>query len=233
MFGGDELTSWGNLLAAPWSIASTGVLPAMFALAAIVPTTTDEELVVRCKAGDRYAFGELVERYQDRIYGLCLRWLGEPLAAEEVAQDVFLSAWRGLPGFREEARFDTWLRRVAVNKCKNRRLHHKRRAHDRHDSIDAQSEDDDKPLLQLVHGGPSSDAKTMRDEASVLLQGALDALPEEQRSIVLMRDLEDLTYEEIAEALDVPRGTVKSRLHRARAMLARALSGRIGREDVF
>jgi RNA polymerase sigma-70 factor (ECF subfamily) len=217
-----EALSWG---------AET--LPMTVAIAAMFPGIADEELVARCKRGDRLAFGELVERHQDRVYSICVRFLGDRSVAEELAQDVFLSAWRSVGTFREEARFDTWLRRIAVNKCKNHRLYRRRRHHDKHDSIQAASEDDDKPTLQLVHGGPGTDARLHQSQASALLQRALDRLPAEQRSLVVLRDVEDLSYEEISELLDVPRGTVKSRLHRARAALARLLSASIGREDVF
>lgn len=194
--------------------------------------TLDELLVHRCRLGDRAAFSELVGRHQDRIYGLCLRWLGDPVAAEELAQDTFLSAWRALPGFRAEARFDTWLRRIAVNKCKNRRVYGHRRGHGLHDSIDVLP-DEDRPRLQLVHGGPAADAGVYRDEADAIVRSALAALPADQRAIVVLRDVEDLDYDEIADALEIPRGTVKSRLHRARAALAVVLSARLNREDVF
>lgn len=203
----------------------------MLALATMVPSTPDEELVARCKAGDRHAFGDLVERYQDRIFSLCIRWLGSPLLAEEVAQDVFISAWRAIPRFRQEARFDTWLRRIAINKCKNKRVYDKRRARDKH--VDIDEEDDGRPKFQVVHGGRGADASVFQSEASRVLQGALDELEPEQRAIIVLRDLEDLSYEEISEQLGIPRGTVKSRLHRARGVLTRALSRRVGREDVF
>ncbi len=205
----------------------------MLALAAMFPDVTDEELVARCKTGDRVAFGELVDRHQHRVYSICMRWLGDRTVAEEVGQDVFLSAWRALPRFREEARFDTWLRRIAVNKCKNRRLYRRRRAHDRHDSIHAPAEGEERPYLQLVHDGRGPDAKVHQQQASDLVGEALASLSEQQRALVVLRDVEDLSYEEIAELLEVPRGTVKSRLHRARSALARALSGKIGHEDVF
>jgi RNA polymerase sigma-70 factor (ECF subfamily) len=222
-----------NLVELPWSVTTHGVATIMLAIASIRPTPTDEELVALSKRGDGHAFGDLVERYQDRIYSLCLRWLGQPLVAEEVAQDVFMSAWRALPRFRHEARFDTWLRRIAVNKCKNRRLYDQRRARDKHDSIQSSEEDDDRAALQLVHGGPGSDASYFQSEASKLLQRALAEISEEHRAIILLRDLEDLSYDEIAQQLDVPRGTVKSRLHRARGVLATVLSTQCGREDVF
>lgn len=203
------------------------------AIAAMFPGVPDEELVARCKNGDRHAFGELVERHQDRVYSVCLRWLGDPVIAEEVAQDAMLSAWRAIARFREEARFDTWLRRIAVNKCKNRRLRGRRRHQDAHDSIDAGAQDDDVPHLQLVHGGPGTDAKVHQSEAGAVLQEALDRLSEEQRSLIILRDVEDLSYDEIGDLLEVPRGTVKSRLHRARTALTRLLENRIGREDIF
>lgn len=194
--------------------------------------TLDEQLVHRCRLGDRAAFAELVHRHQGRVFGLCLRWLGDRVAAEEIAQDTFLSAWRALPGFRAEARFDTWLRRIAVNKCKNRKVYGFRRGYGLHDSIDVLP-DEDRPRLQLVHGGPAADAGIHRDQADAIVRSALAALPDEQRAIVVLRDVEDLDYDEIADILEIPRGTVKSRLHRARTALALVLSARLNREDVF
>lgn len=204
----------------------------MTATARVMSEPTDDDLVLRCRKGDRRAFSALVVRHQDRVYGICLRWLGDAVAAEEIAQDVFLSAWRALAGFRAEARFDTWLRRIAVNKCKNRRLYGHRRAADRHDSLDA-PETEERPRLQLVHGGPGTDANVHRGQADAIVRDALERIGPEHRAIIVLRDVEDLDYDEIAHALDIPRGTVKSRLHRARAALSEVLAGRLVREDVF
>jgi RNA polymerase sigma-70 factor (ECF subfamily) len=202
-------------------------------VALVMTLHPDDALVTASRRGDRAAFSDLVTRHQDRVYRLCVRWLGDPNLAEETAQDVFLSAWRAIGNFRSEARFDTWLRRITVNKCRNRRLSHLRRARDRHDSLEGDPNTDERPPLQLVHGGPGPAARLDRTEAQDLLNRALSELDDDHRAVVLLRDLEDLTYEEIAELLDVPRGTVKSRLHRARVALAAQLAPRVGREDVF
>lgn len=199
-------------------------------LAAMAEPRPDDELVRDAQRGDRFAFGELVTRHQHRIFSICRRWLGDAALAEEVAQDAFLSAWRALPGFRAEARFDTWLRRIAVNKCRNRKVYGRRRAEDRHDSLTPR---EDVVGPQLVHPGPGADAPLHAHQATDLIEQGLAALHEDQRAIIVLRDLEDLDYDEIATLLDVPRGTVKSRLHRARAALASALAHRIGPEDVL
>lgn len=193
---------------------------------------TDEELVRRFNDGDREAFAELVRRYQDRIFTLCLRWMRDRQVAEEVAQDVFVAVYKALPRFRGEAKFSTWMFRVATNHCKNRRLYRQRRHVDKHEPLDGMPRDDG-PSRQIPSEGPGTDRKAMRSEAERILQDALDALDEGHRSIIILRDIEDLPYEEIADILDLPRGTVKSRLHRARAQLARALSRHIDKEDVF
>ncbi len=204
-----------------------------FALAALfgAPGPSDDELVRRATAGDRDAFSTLVLRHQDRIYALCLRWVRDPALAEEVAQDAFVSAWRALPGFRGDARFTTWMTRIAVNHCKNRRLYLARRKHDQHEPLEGEPRDD-APAREIADPRAGTDRPLHRSEAEALLHAALDQLDESHRAIVLLRDVEDLDYEEIADALDIPRGTVKSRLHRARAQLARLLGKHLTDADL-
>ena len=193
---------------------------------------TDEELVRRFNDGDREAFAELVRRYQDRIFTLCLRWMRDRQVAEEVAQDVFIAVYKALGRFRGEAKFSTWIFRVATNHCKNRRLYRQRRHSDKHEPLEGTPREDG-PSRQLPSTRPGTDRRAMRSEAERILQDALDTLDEGHRTIIILRDIEDLPYEEIADILELPRGTVKSRLHRARAQLARALSRHIDKEDVF
>ena len=193
----------------------------------------DEELVRRFQTGDRAAFSDLVRRYQDRVYTLSLRWMGEQEIAEEVAQDVFVALYRSLDGFRGEARLSTWIFRVTVNHCKNRRLYRRRRHMDQHEPLKGTRPEDEGPGRQIADEGPGTDQRVHRSEAERILQEALERLDESHRTILVLRDVEDLPYEEIAQILDLPRGTVKSRLHRARAELARVLARVVGPEDVF
>jgi len=201
-------------------------------LFAMVGRPADEELVLRFNNGDREAFSELVRRYQHRVYGMCLRWMGDRQIAAEVAQDVFLALFKALSGFRGDARLSTWIYRVTVNHCKNRDLYRRRRGHGRHESVDGLVDDEDAPAKQFASDGPDTDAHTRQMEARDALQAGLDALDEEQRRIIVLRDIEDLSYEEIANILDLPKGTVKSRLHRARHELARRLGRRLSMADV-
>ena len=198
----------------------------------MVSRPSDAELVRRFKEGDREAYSEVVRRYQNRVFSMCLRWMGSRSIAEEVAQDVFLALFKALPRFRGDAQLSTWVYRVTVNHCKNRDLYRRRRAHGRHDSIHGSRDDDDAPVRQYADEGPGTESRTHQSEASALLQEALNALDEDQRQIIVLRDVEDLSYEEIAEILELPKGTVKSRLHRARHELARKLGRRISIADV-
>ena len=118
----------GNLGAWLVSVWTQEPLSPMLALAAVVAFDPDAALISRSRRGDRAAFGDLVERYQSRVYSLCLRWLGNEELADEIAQEVFLAAWRAIGDFREEARFASWIRRITVNRCKNARVSHTRRA---------------------------------------------------------------------------------------------------------
>jgi RNA polymerase sigma-70 factor (ECF subfamily) len=194
---------------------------------------SDAELVRRFKEGDRAAYSEIVRRYQDRVFTLCLRWMGgDRQVAEEVAQDVFLALYRSLSRFRGDAQLSTWIYRVVINHCKNRRLYRKRRHMDQHEGLEGESTDPDAAARQIADDGPGTDASLHAQQAGHLLQEALERLDDEQRQIIVLRDVQDLSYEEIADILDLPRGTVKSRLHRARASLAQLLGRKISKEDV-
>jgi len=193
----------------------------------------DEELVQRFQGGDRSAYSDILVRYQDRVFTLSLRWMGDRQIAEEVAQDVFIALYRSLDRFRGESRLSTWIFRVTVNHCKNRRLFRRRRKMDQHEPLEGTRADKDGPVRQLPAQGPGTDSQVHRSEAGRILQDALDKLDDSHRTILVLRDVEDLPYEEIAQILDLPRGTVKSRLHRARAELARVLSRVISPEDIF
>jgi RNA polymerase sigma-70 factor (ECF subfamily) len=216
---------------------SDGVMFAVLVAAVAFPGLrmagpTDVDLVARFKAGDRSAFNEIVRRYQDRVYSLCYRWLNEAEAAEETAQDVFLALFRSLATFRGDATLSTFLFKITLNHCRNRRAHRARRAWGRHEPL-TRVGDDDAPPREVADEGPAPDRGTTAREANAIITEALAALDEDHRQILLLRDVEDLSYEEIADILDLPRGTVKSRLHRARAELAVALGRRVRAQDVL
>lgn len=203
-------------------------------LLAMVVHSMDAELVRRFKNGDQSAFASIVDRYQDRVFTLALRWMGDRQIAEEVAQDVFLSLYRSLGNFRGDAKLSTWIYRVVVNHCKNKRLYRNRRRMDRHEPLEGKSAGEDDGLeRQIPADQPDTDAATYRAEAEELVHEALQRLDEEQRRIIVLRDIQDLSYEEIGDILNLNKGTVKSRLHRARAQLAGILSERIDLGDVY
>jgi RNA polymerase sigma-70 factor (ECF subfamily) len=166
----------------------------------------DPTLLARLRAGDARAFEEMVTAYQHRVFGVALRMLGSRAEAEDVAQETFLRAHRALGEFRGEARLGTWLYAIASRLCLNRLASGQRR----YERGDAEA------LLRLpAPGGDAADALE-RTEVAAALHDAIAALPEERRIVVILRDLEGLAYEEIAEALGLELNTVRSRLHRAR-----------------
>jgi RNA polymerase sigma-70 factor (ECF subfamily) len=202
------------------------------ALLGLAAAPTDKALVRSFVGGDVDAFSQLVERYQDRVYTLCYRNLGDRQEAEDVAQEVFIALYRSLARFRGESKLSTWVYRVTVNHCKNRRLYQHRRAAHRHEPLEG-TRGDEGPPRQLASKDAGTDRSTHRSEAERLLNLALDQMDDRHRSILVLRDIHDLSYEEISEALDLPRGTVKSRLHRARLELARILERHVAKEDVL
>jgi RNA polymerase sigma-70 factor (ECF subfamily) len=162
--------------------------------------------VARLRRGDRQAFEELVITYQHRLFAVAARMLGSRAEAEEIAQETFLRAHRALPDFRGDARLGTWLYGIASRLCLNRLASSERRLARR----------DDDALADAVAPGPDAAARLERSELEAALREAIAALPEERRIVVILRDIEGLSYEEIAEALQLEPGTVRSRLHRAR-----------------
>jgi RNA polymerase sigma-70 factor (ECF subfamily) len=180
----------------------------------------DEDLVRRFRAGEPEAFTDLVRRHQHRVYSVCLRILGDADTAADVAQDTFLTLLRKLDGFRGDAAFTTWLHRVAVNACYDE-LRRKRR----------------RPMLHVgAHDGPAHEpgppAPDHADEVAGTrdVAAALASIPEEFRVTLVLADVQDMAYEQISKVLDVPVGTVKSRVHRGRLALAEALGIDPGRE---
>jgi RNA polymerase sigma-70 factor (ECF subfamily) len=167
----------------------------------------------RLRAGDAPAFEELVMTYQHRVFGVALRMLGNRAEAEDVAQEAFVRAHRALGAFRGDAKLSTWLYAITSRLCLNRLASGERR-------MARQGED---ALLRLSDAGPRPDAALERRELETALGRAIAELPEDRRIVVVLRDLEGLSYEEIAQVLELELGTVRSRLHRARAELKQKL----------
>jgi RNA polymerase sigma-70 factor (ECF subfamily) len=169
----------------------------------------ERALVERCRAGDEQAFQELVERYKDLVFALIARTVQDRTRAEDLAQDVFLRVHRGLPYFRGEARLSTWIYRIVANVC----------LQDRARPGAAASIDDGRPGRT-----PSGTDRQFGDlELRDRLEKAIARLPAHYRLVIAAHYLQELRYEDLAEALDLPLGTVKTQLHRAKQQLRRLL----------
>lgn len=184
-----------------------------------LPQEAVEDLVERAKAGDRPAFGQLVEVYQDKIYGYASRMLGDPDEAEDVAQETFVRAYRSLPHFRGAASFHTWLYRIASNLAidvarRNRRQSTGNFSLD--EPLESEEGDYEREIADET-GGPEQ--LTQRREMQELVRQAVAELPEKLRAVVVLYELQGESYEDIAEILGCPLGTVKSRLFNARSQL--------------
>lgn len=172
----------------------------------------EKDLICRAARGDAEAFRQLVEAYQTPAYRLAARMCG-PDSAEDVTQEAFLAAWRALPEFRGDCRFSTWLYRLVSNAaidCLRREKKHR----------DTGDVDD----LELPDGGPSPQEQAERSDTRDAVRRALDRLSPEHRQVLLLRFMQELDYGEIARALDVSEGTVKSRINRAKSKLREVLA---------
>ena len=171
--------------------------------------SSDAELITRYLNGDKQAFGELVGRYQDFVYNLSLRLVGNTADAEDLTQEIFIQLLRKVGSWRRDAKFSTWLYRLAANQCRDRL---RRRRPDTVSLEDNDPPGGDDPLAEV-------EARELKDQ----LAEALSRLSVGYRLVVVLRDVQGLSYEEIAESLDISLGTVKSRLSRGRALMARGL----------
>jgi RNA polymerase sigma-70 factor (ECF subfamily) len=178
----------------------------------------DQHLVQAALNGDSESFNRLVDRYQARAYGLCLRMLGDADHAADVAQDAFISAYRHLPSLRGE--FRPWLMRIVANACRDVLRSQKRRPSV---SLDMTNDDDDAPALQIADTAAGPEEQLLRREMQQTIATALFTIPAEQREVIVLSDIEGLSYQEIAEITGINIGTVKSRLNRARMRLRELL----------
>jgi RNA polymerase sigma-70 factor (ECF subfamily) len=183
-----------------------------------VEADPDEELVDRARRGDDEAFAGLVHRYERRVLSVARGLVGNPAEAEDVAQEVFLRVFKGLGGFRGNSTFKTWLYRIATNAARTRRG--RRQARPEIAASGAADDEQESLLERAPAAGDLERATLTRDR----VERALARLPVEWREAVVLRDLEGLDYREIAHALDIPIGTVESRIFRGRARLRELLS---------
>lgn len=183
-------------------------------------TRADEADVARARAGDTAAFAALVRRHQDRVFGFILRMLDARDEAMELTQDVFVKAWQALPAWRPEARFSTWLlqiaRNAALDQLRRRRV------------VQFAPLDDG---LDVADGAPGPEERYASRQRQARLEHALQRIAAEHREILLLREVEDLSYAELAAVLGIAEGTVKSRLARARAALLQHFRPHAGVRD--
>ncbi len=186
----------------------------------MVGEVTDQILVQRVKRGEKAAFDALVLRYQSRIVSLVSRFVRNPTDALDVTQEAFLKAYRALPSFRGESAFYTWMYRIAVNTAKNYLAAQVRRPQE------MDSPDPDLEEFELENAAVDIDTPEhllLTEEIQNTVIAAIDALPEDLRMAITLRELEGLSYEEIAVAMECPVGTVRSRIFRAREAIDREL----------
>lgn len=181
--------------------------------------TDDSSLIEACRAGNPEPFGELISRYQDRLYATLLRLTGNPEDACDILQDACLAAYSKLDRFRGGSSFYTWIYRIAVNLA----LTQKRRRPPARAVAWLSTHDGTEPPDERHESDPSGPLEQAERER--IVQEALNALAPEHRAVLVLKDVDGLRYEEIAEVLDIPIGTVRSRLHRARGDLRERLRG--------
>ncbi|EGV52428.1 RNA polymerase sigma-H factor [endosymbiont of Riftia pachyptila (vent Ph05)] len=180
----------------------------------------DQELVIRVQKGDKKAFDLLVLKYQQKIANLISRYIRDPHEVLDVTQEAFIKAYRALPRFRGDSAFYTWLYRIAINTAKNHLVAQSRRPPSGDVEPEIAEQLDEGHRLK-EYGTPEN--HLLSSEISAAVQDAIDALPQDLRTAIILRELEGMSYEEIAEAMSCPVGTVRSRIFRAREAIDKRL----------
>jgi RNA polymerase sigma-70 factor, ECF subfamily len=200
---------------------------------AVSVDTSDLGLVQRVQRGDKTAFDLLVRKYQHKVIKLVMRYLRDPADAEDVAQEAFIKAYRALPQFRGDSAFYTWLYRIAINTAKNALVSRDRNPVEF--DLDLQSIEESQSMQGRIADDETPERLLLTEEIRTTVNRAIEALPEDLRTAIVLRELEGLSYEDIAQAMDCPVGTVRSRIFRAREAIDRSLSevfeGGLGRAE--
>lgn len=182
----------------------------------------DQELVKKAQRGDRGAFDLLVIKYQQKIVKLVMRYVRDPVESLDVTQEAFIKAYRALPNFRGDSAFYTWLYRIAINTAKNYLVAMQRRPME----YDVDLQDPEQyDVAARLRDEDSPEGLALQEELRHAVEGAIAALPEELRTAILLREIDGLSYEEIAQAMECPVGTVRSRIFRAREAIDTVVKG--------
>jgi RNA polymerase sigma-70 factor, ECF subfamily len=197
------------------------------------PDGSDLGLVRRVQRGERGAYDLLVLKYQHKVVKLVMRYLRDPADAEDVAQEAFIKAYRALPQFRGDSAFYTWLYRIAINTAKNALA-----SRDRNPvsyELDMQNNDENSDVINRLRDPETPEGLALTEEIRDTVNHAIETLPEDLRTAIVLRELEGLSYEEIAASMDCPVGTVRSRIFRAREAIDKRLrdvfDGGLGRAE--
>ena len=183
-----------------------------------------KEVIESCKAGNEKAFAEIVFHYQKKVFNIAYRMLGNFEEAKDLAQEVFISVFESIKDLKEEIKFDAWLTQITLNHCRNRWKYLKRRQYFNSESLDDPIETEDGNIPKAIVD-PSDSPETLYEKKSIqeFIQRGLLELKEDQRELLVLRDLQGFSYGEMGELLGLPEGTIKSKLHRARMELKEVL----------
>ena len=186
--------------------------------------SAEAALIGRIQNGSREEFRVLVQRYQSRVYSVAYRLMGDPEEAEDIAQEAFLRAYRNLGRFQGQASFYTWVYRITTNLALSRLRYLERRGRGKSESVEQSREDPERRGLDPIDTGPNPREQLIEQDLEKRIGEALGRLPTMFRIVVVLRDIENKSYEEVARLTGLPLGTVKSRLHEGRAKLQQMLA---------